>query len=49
MLESLYESIVEVKYKNIVSLKEILIYYIILIKINNDFKKKLTKVYIKNS
>ena len=38
MLKILYDNIIKIKY--IVLLKKFLIYYIILIKINNDFKKK---------
>ena len=46
MLENLYNNIIKIEY--IVLLKEILISYIFLIKINNDFKKRFIKIYIKD-
>ena len=49
MLKSLYDNIIEVDYKNTILLEEALIYYMTLIEINNNFKKRLTKAYIKNS
>lgn len=49
MLKSLYESIIEVEHKNIIPSKEILVYHIILIEMSDNFKRRLIKVYVKNS
>ncbi len=49
VLKSLYESIIEVEHKNIIPSKEILVYHIILIEMSDNFKRRLIKVYVKNS
>ena len=46
MLKNLYKNIIKCENMNIFEL--ILIYYIILVKINDDFKKRLIKVYYEN-
>ena len=49
MLKSLYDNIIEVNYENTILLEKVLIYYMTLIEMNNDFKKRLTEAYAKNS
>ena len=48
MLESLYNNFISLN-KQIASLEVLLIYYVILIKISDNFKKRLVEVYNKNS
>ena len=48
ILKNLYKNIIKFENIKIYIFKLIPIYYIILIKINNDFKKRLMKVYYKN-
>ena len=48
MLKNLYKNIIKFENIKIYIFKLISIYYIILIKINNDFKKRLIKIYYKN-
>ena len=49
MLRNLYNNTIKIKYENTAPFKEIPVYHIILIIINNDFKKRLIDVYNKNS
>ena len=48
MLESLYDSFIILN-KRIAPLEVLLIYYIILIEISDNFKKRLIEAYDKNS
>ena len=41
MLKSLYDNSIELEHEQTTSFESILIYYIILMKMNNDFKKRL--------
>ena len=49
VLENLYDNIIKVKHKNIAFSEKISVYHMILIVINDDFKKRLIDAYNKNS
>ena len=49
MLKSLYDNSIKLEHKQITLFKSTLIYYITLIKMNDDFKRRLIETYVKNS
>ena len=48
MLENLYNNSIKLKHEQTTLFEPILIYYMTLIKMNNDFKKRLVETYVKN-
>ena len=49
MLKIFYNNSIKIDHEQITSLELMLIYHIILIKMNDDFRKRLIEAYIKNS
>ena len=49
MLKNLYNNSINLEHEQITSFESMLIYHMTLIKMNNDFKKRLVEAYVKNS